>query len=61
MTMIMVTHDIDEAIYLSNKIVIMTPRPTTIKTIVTNPCQGKTEEDSEFQKIRRQILNVLEF
>lgn len=61
MTMVMVTHDIDEAIYLSSRIVIMTPRPTTIKTIIDNPCQGKTEEDPEFQKLRRQILNVLEF
>lgn len=61
MTMIMVTHDIDEAIYLSNRIIVMTPRPTTVKTIFENPCQGKREEDPQFQKLRRQILDVLEF
>lgn len=32
-TMILVTHDIDEAIYLGNKVVIMTPRPGRIKRI----------------------------
>ena len=33
-TMIFVTHDIDEAIYLADRIVIMSPRPGTIKRIV---------------------------
>jgi sulfonate transport system ATP-binding protein len=32
-TMIFVTHDIDEAIYLADRIVIMSPRPGTIKQI----------------------------
>ena len=27
MTAIMVTHDVDEAVYLSDKVVVMTPRP----------------------------------
>lgn len=26
-TMVLVTHDVDEAIYLSDRIVVMTPRP----------------------------------
>jgi NitT/TauT family transport system ATP-binding protein/sulfonate transport system ATP-binding protein len=34
-TMILVTHDIDEAIYLSDRIVIMTPRPGKISEILT--------------------------
>jgi sulfonate transport system ATP-binding protein len=32
-TMILVTHDIDEAIYLADRIVIMSPRPGTIKRV----------------------------
>jgi sulfonate transport system ATP-binding protein len=32
-TMIMVTHDIDEAIYLGDRVVVMTPRPGKIKRI----------------------------
>lgn len=32
-TMIIVTHDIDEAIYLGNEVVVMTPRPGKIKRI----------------------------
>jgi len=33
-TMVLVTHDIDEAIYLADRIVIMSPRPGTIKRII---------------------------
>lgn len=32
-TMILVTHDIDEAVYLGNEVVVMTPRPGRIKRI----------------------------
>lgn len=34
-TMIIVTHDIDEAVYLGQKVVVMTPRPGKIKDIHT--------------------------
>jgi sulfonate transport system ATP-binding protein len=33
-TMIFVTHDIDEAIYLADRVVIMSPRPGTIKKVI---------------------------
>ena len=33
-TMLLVTHDIDEAIYMSDRIVIMTPRPGSIERII---------------------------
>ena len=33
-TMIIVTHDIDEAVYLGSKVIVMTPRPGKIKKII---------------------------
>lgn len=33
-TMIIVTHDIDEAVYLGSKVVVMTPRPGKIKEVI---------------------------
>lgn len=32
-TMVLVTHDIDEAVYLGNEVVVMTPRPGQIKRV----------------------------
>ena len=33
-TMILITHDIDEAVYLGQRVVVMSPRPGKIKKIV---------------------------
>lgn len=55
-TMIIVTHDIDEAIYLGNKVVVMTPRPGQIKNIhqieLGNP---KRRAGSQFTQAREMI------
>ncbi|MBQ8120951.1 MAG: ABC transporter ATP-binding protein [Ruminococcus sp.] len=60
-TMILVTHDIDEAIYLSDRIVIMTPRPGKISRIENvylprPPHRGGTE----FLTLRKSILEFFE-
>ena len=34
MTMVMVTHDVDEAVYLSDYIIVMTPRPAKVEKII---------------------------
>lgn len=56
-TMILVTHDIDEAIYLSDRIVIMTPRPGKISKIIdVNLPRPRHRGGVEFLEMRRQIL-----
>ena len=61
-TMLLVTHDIDEAIYMSDRIVIMTPRPGHIERIIEvslpRPRQRNTPE---FLKLRSDILEHLHF
>ena len=34
MTMVMVTHDVDEAVYLSDYIIVMTPRTAKVEKII---------------------------
>ena len=34
MSMVMVTHDVDEAVYLSDYIIVMTPRPAKVEKII---------------------------
>lgn len=57
-TMVLVTHDVDEAIYLSDRIVIMTPRPGKISEIFEVKLPHPRERGgSEFMNLRRNILD----
>jgi sulfonate transport system ATP-binding protein len=56
-TMVMVTHDIEEAIYLSDKIIIMSNRPGTIKRIVPVPLARPRDRASyDFIVIKEEVL-----
>jgi sulfonate transport system ATP-binding protein len=56
-TMIMVTHDVDEAIFLSDRIVIMSSRPGTIKKIIPVPLARPRDRASfDFLRIKEEVL-----
>ena len=57
-TMIMVTHDIDEAIYLADRIVIMSSNPGMIKEIVNVDIGRPRDRGSiDFAKIKKKIYS----
>lgn len=59
-TMLLVTHDIDEAIYMSDRILIMTPRPGRIERIIeVNLGRPRQRNDAEFLRLRSEILELL--
>lgn len=59
-TMILVTHDVDEAIYLSDRIVVMTPRPGKISEILdVHLSRARNRSGTEFMALRRSILEKL--
>ncbi|MDR2859331.1 MAG: ABC transporter ATP-binding protein [Mediterranea sp.] len=59
-TIALVTHDVDEAIYLSNRIVIMTSRPGKISEIIDVKLQGERDRnDDAFIVLRRHVLEKL--
>src|SRR5207244_11040146 len=61
-TMLLVTHDIDEAIYMSDRIVIMTPRPGRIeRTITVDLERPRQRSSSEFLRLRGEILELMHF
>jgi sulfonate transport system ATP-binding protein len=59
---ILVTHDVEEAVYLADRIVVMSPRPgrqvAEIKLALPHP-RNRTSE--EFIAVRRSVLEALEF
>ncbi|MDD1747486.1 MAG: ABC transporter ATP-binding protein [Methanomassiliicoccales archaeon] len=60
-TVIFITHSVDEACYLADRIVVMTSRPGTIKEIfnVTIP-RPRDRASVEFAQLRKTILAELE-
>lgn len=57
-TMILVTHDVDEAVYLSDRIVIMTPRPGKISEVLEVKLPHPRDRGGvAFTGLRREILD----
>jgi ABC-type nitrate/sulfonate/bicarbonate transport system ATPase subunit len=61
-TMVLVTHDIDEAIYMSDRIMMMTQRPGRIESTIPIALDRPRDRSSpEFLKLRSDILEHLHF
>ena len=58
-TMLLVTHDVDEAIFMSDRIVVMTPRPGRILKVLNIDMRYPRERNSEdFVRIRKKLLET---
>jgi len=59
-TLAFVTHDVEEAIYLADRVVLLAPRPGRIDTIYTVPLPAEREQDMkhtpEFLSLKKEIL-----
>ncbi|MFF2479980.1 ABC transporter ATP-binding protein [Paenibacillus sp. NPDC058071] len=59
-TMLLVTHDIDEAIFLADRIIVMKARPGEIKEIIPiELSHPRTRVSSSFLEYRKQVLQAL--
>jgi NitT/TauT family transport system ATP-binding protein len=59
-TIVFVTHDVEEALYLGHRVVLMAPRPGRIDTVYEVPLPNKRTQDmrlsAEFLQLKRQVL-----
>jgi ABC-type nitrate/sulfonate/bicarbonate transport system ATPase subunit len=61
-TIVLVTHDIDEAIYMSDRIIIMTPRPGRIeRSLPIDLPRPRQRNSPDFFRLRGEILEELHF
>ncbi|SHI37657.1 ABC transporter ATP-binding protein [Pseudobutyrivibrio xylanivorans] len=59
-TIIFVTHDIEEAVYLADRIVVMTPNPGKVKGVITVPLHHFRDRTSgDFLLVRDKIFDLL--
>jgi NitT/TauT family transport system ATP-binding protein len=63
-TIIFITHGIDEAVYLGQRVAVMTSRPGRIKRIVDVPFVDRTQEEDlratpEFARLRHEVWTLL--
>jgi len=62
-TVMLITHSVEEAIYLSNRIIVMTARPTRIREIVevpfAYPRSDALHETREFGELRAHVRNLV--
>ena len=58
-TVLLITHSVDEAIYLSSRIVVVTARPARVRTVIEVPFgyprDESVHEDPRFASLRAQI------
>ncbi|MDD2958759.1 MAG: ABC transporter ATP-binding protein [Lachnospiraceae bacterium] len=61
-TVLFITHNIEEAVYLGNKIMILTNKPTTVKkTIVNDLPRPRDIAAPEFVKLRNQVTELIKW
>ena len=63
LTVLFITHDVEEAVYLSDRIAVMSNRPGRIKTVVSidlpRPRRYELLSTPEFQRLHRKVLDSI--
>lgn len=61
-TLILVTHDVDEALYLSDRVVIMSERPGTVKAeLVIDLARPRERASAAMHRLKAEVLERLHF
>ncbi|WP_082691543.1 ABC transporter ATP-binding protein [Paenibacillus rubinfantis] len=63
-TILFITHGIDEAVYLGERVIVLTPGPGTVRHIVDVPLKSRLDDEDvrshpDFVKLRHEVWNLL--
>jgi len=63
-TIVFITHGIDEAVYLGQRVAVMTSRPGRIKQVIDIPLESRSRDEDlraapEFARLRHEIWSLL--
>jgi NitT/TauT family transport system ATP-binding protein len=59
-TIVFITHSVDEAVYLSDRIIVLTPRPGRVCRIFPIDLPRPRDRTSpEFAQVRREVLDLI--
>jgi len=62
-TILFVTHDVEEAVFLSDRIFVMTARPGRIKAVLEVPLPRSREyeikSDPEFVRLKKEVTRLI--
>ena len=61
-TVLFITHNIEEAVYLSEKIMVLTNKPTSVKTVLENNLPRPRDVTSpEFVELRNKVTDLIKW
>lgn len=59
-TTLMVTHDVEEALYLSDRIIVLSDKPARVKKIISFDPALRKNKDAEFRSMKGNIEDLIE-
>ncbi len=64
MTVVLVTHDIDEAVYLADRVIVLSGAPTSVTEIIQVPLPGPRDQlhtklEPAFAELRAHVLGLI--
>jgi len=61
-TVLFVTHDIDEALYLADRIIVLSTKPATVHEVLTltSPRPREPEQDPELRRQRAHLISIFQ-